>query len=251
MRPFQEFIMRTIEVLLSGFFGSSSRGFLGWGAMYLVNLPSGRRLIFDTAGYNERGTITKLLEQRGIGVAAIEWVVLSHLHFDHAANWDLFPNANIVVHEKEIAYAQATDDTAIIRYHAPALLANNRLHLIREKSSTLENGVQVLHVPGHTPGAIALTIEDSVFSGDALKSRWDLRGELTDTWNVELARQSIQKITRLGNRIYPGHDMPLERHGSDWVPCGIPSVRLLFPDGSEQVIEPPAAQSERHAWQNT
>jgi glyoxylase-like metal-dependent hydrolase (beta-lactamase superfamily II) len=232
--------MHTIDVLLGGFFGSSNRGFLGWGAIYLITLTSGRRLIFDTAGYAERGTIPKLLEERGIGVAAIDWVVLSHLHFDHAANWDLFPNADLVVHEKEIAYAQDTDDPAILRYHARALLANNRLHLIREESSTLENGVQVFHVPGHTPGAIALTMEDSVLSGDALKSRWDLRGQLTDTWNDELARQSIQKITTLGDRIYPGHDVPLERHGSDWLPCGIPTARLLFPDGSEQVIQAPA-----------
>ena len=232
--------MRTIEVLLSGFFGRSNRGFLGWSGIYLATTPSGRRLIFDTGGYNERGTIPKLLEAHGIGVAAIDYVVLSHLHFDHAANWDLFPNAALVVHEKEIAYAQATNDTAILRYNAPALVANNRLHLIREESANLENGVQLFHVPGHTPGAIALTIEDSVFSGDALKSRWDLRGQLTDTWNDELAMQSIQKIASLGNRIYPGHDVPLERHGCDWVPCGIPSVRLLFPDGSEQVIQAPA-----------
>ena len=243
--------MGTIDVLLRGFFGESNRGFLGWSGIYLITTPSGRRLIFDTGGYNERGTIPKLLEERGIGVAAIDWVVISHLHFDHAANWDLFPNAGIVVHEKEIAHAQAGDDPAVLRHQAPALLANNRLHLIREASSTLENGVQLFHVPGHTPGAIALTIEDAVFSGDALKSRWDLRGQLTDTWNDELALQSIQKIAGLGNRIYPGHDVPLERHGSDWLPCGIPSVRVLFPDGSEQVIEPPAAQSERHAWQNT
>ena len=229
---------RTIDVLLGGFFGRSNRGFLGWSAIYLVTTPSGRRLLFDTGGYNERGTIPKLLQERGLGVTSINCVVLSHLHFDHAANWDLFPKADLVVHEKEIAYAQATDDTAILRYHAPALLANNRLHLIREESSTLENGVQVVHVPGHTPGSIALTIEDSVFSGDALKSRWDLRGQLTDTWNDELALQSIQKITRLGNRIYPGHDVPLERHGSDWLPGGIPRVRVLFPDGSEQSIQP-------------
>jgi glyoxylase-like metal-dependent hydrolase (beta-lactamase superfamily II) len=244
-------MMHTIDVLLHGFFGRSNRGFLGWSGIYLVTMPSGRRLIFDTGGYNERGTIPQLLEQHGIRVTAIDWVVLSHLHFDHAANWDLFPNARVVVHEKEIAYAQVTDDTAILRYHAQALLANNRLHLIRDESSTLEKGMQVFHVPGHTPGAIALTIQDSVFSGDALKSRWDLRGELTDTWNHELARQSIQKITTLGYRIYPGHDMPLERHGSDWFPGGIPRVRVLFPDGSEQVIQPPAAQSERHAGQNT
>ena len=230
--------MRTIDVLLGGFFGESNRGFLGWSGIYLVTARSGRRLIFDTGGYNERGTIPKLLEERGLGVTAIDCVVLSHLHFDHGANWDLFPKADLVVHEKEIAYAQATDDTAVLRYHAEALLANDRLHLIREESSTLEDGVHVVHVPGHTPGAIALTIEDSVLSGDALKSRWDLRGQLTDTWNDDLARQSIQKITTLGNRIYPGHDVPLERHGSDWLPCGIPSVRLLFPDGSEQSIQP-------------
>ena len=231
--------MRTIDVLLRGFFGVSNRGFLGWSAIYLVTTPSGRRLIFDTGGYNERGTIPKLLEERGLGVTSIDCVVLSHLHFDHAANWDLFPNAGIVVHEKEIAHAQVGDDPCVLRHHAPALLANNRLHLIREESSTLENGVQVVHVPGHTPGAIALTIEDSVLSGDALKSRWDLRGQLTDTWNDELALQSIQKIAGLGNRIYPGHDIPLERHGGYWSPCGMPSVSLIFPDGREQTIRPP------------
>jgi hypothetical protein len=58
--------MRTIDVLLSGFFGESNRGFLGWSAIYLVTTPSGRRLIFDTGGYNERGTIPKLLEAHGI-----------------------------------------------------------------------------------------------------------------------------------------------------------------------------------------
>ena len=54
--------MHAVDVLLSGLFGESNRGFLGWSAIYLVTTPSGRRLIFDTGGYNERGTIPKLLE---------------------------------------------------------------------------------------------------------------------------------------------------------------------------------------------
>jgi glyoxylase-like metal-dependent hydrolase (beta-lactamase superfamily II) len=87
---------RTIDVLLGGFFGRSNRGFLGWSAIYLVTTPSGRRLLFDTGGYNERGTIPKLLQERGLGVTSINCVVLSHLHFDHAANWDLFPKADLV-----------------------------------------------------------------------------------------------------------------------------------------------------------
>jgi hypothetical protein len=83
-------------------------------------------------------------------------------------------------------------------------------------------------------------MNDSVLCGDALKSRWDLRGYLMNTWNDDLSRQSIQKITGLGNRIYPGHDVMLERFGNEWRPSGTPSVAIHFPDGSEHIVRPPA-----------
>ena len=231
--------MAGTDVLLTGFFGTSDRGFLGWSGLYLVTTPSGRRIMFDTAGYNERGTIPKLLKERRLTPADIDCVVLSHLHFDHAANWDLFVNAEIVVHESEVAYAQASDDIALLRYPVPALLAHKRLRLITGETAALEDGVQIFHVPGHTPGAIALVMNGSVLCGDALKSRWDLRGDLMNTWNDDLSRQSIQKITGLGNRIYPGHDVPLERCGNEWCPSDTPSVRIHFPDGSEHIVRPP------------
>jgi glyoxylase-like metal-dependent hydrolase (beta-lactamase superfamily II) len=142
------------------------------------------------------------------------------------------------VHENEVAYAQTSDDTSILRYPVPALLAHQRLRLITGETAALEDGVQIFHVPGHTPGAIALVMNDSVLSGDALKSGWDLRGYLTDTWNDDLARLSIRKITSLGDRIYPGHDVPLERCGNEWRPAGKPSVHIHFPDGSEHIVQP-------------
>ena len=231
--------MAGIDVLLNGFFGISDRGFLGWSGLYLVTTPSGRLIMFDTAGDNERGTIPKLLKEHRLTPADIDCVVISHLHFDHAANWDLFVNAEIVVHENEVAYAQATDDSAILRHTAPALLAHKRVRLITSETAALEDGVQIFHVPGHTPGAIALVMNGSVLCGDALKSRWDLRGYLMNTWNDDLSRQSIQKITGLGNRIYPGHDVPLERCGNEWRPSGSPTVRIRFPDGSEHILQPP------------
>jgi glyoxylase-like metal-dependent hydrolase (beta-lactamase superfamily II) len=236
----QEIFMAAIDILLHGFFGKSHRGFLGWSGCYLVTTPSGRRVLFDTAGYNERGTLPGFLKERGVAVGDIDAVILSHLHFDHAANWDLFPNAEVIVHQDEVAYAQSPQaDHAILRYPVPALLAHQRLRLISGERVTLEDGVQIVHVPGHTPGAIALTLERSILCGDALKSRWDLRGHLMNSWNDELSRQSIEKITSLADRIYPGHDMPLERRGNQWCPCGSPSVRVLFPDGTEHVITAP------------
>ncbi len=233
--------MSIISILLGGFFGKSDRGFLGWSGCYLVTTPSGRRLLFDTAGYNERGMLVQLLVEREVALEQVDCVVLSHLHFDHAANWDLFPGAEVVVHKEELAYAQSPEaDGAILRYPVSALRAHRRLRVIGGDHA-LEDGVQIVHVPGHTPGAIALALGDAILCGDALKSRWDLRGHLgPPCWNLSCVRSSIEKLTRMGQRLYPGHDSPLERRGTEWHPTGTPSVKVIFPDGTEHVIEAPS-----------
>jgi N-acyl homoserine lactone hydrolase len=232
--------MAQIEMLLSGFPGKSSRGFLGWSGCYLVTTARGRRLLFDTAGYNERATVINSLARLSVAPEDVDFVVLSHLHFDHAANWDLFPNAEVVVHESEIAYADSREaDGAVLRYHTPVLRAHGRLRLISAETA-LEDGVQVIHVPGHTPGCIALSMGKEILCGDALKSRWDLDGPIAPpVWGTDLACRSIAKLKQLGTRLYPGHDMPLELVGGKWRAVGPPSVNVLFPDGSEQLISPP------------
>lgn len=229
-----------IEILLSGFPGKSSRGFLGWSGCYLVTTASGRRLLFDTAGYNERATVINSLGKLDVALEDVDVVVLSHLHFDHAANWDLFPNAEIILHEREIAHAESRGpDGAVLRHHVPALRANPRLRLVSAETA-LEEGVRIIHVPGHTPGCIAVVIGKQILCGDALKSRWDLDGPMAaPVWDADLARQSIAKLKEMGTRLYPGHDMPLELVEGKWRACGSPSVRVLYPDGSEQVLSPP------------
>jgi N-acyl homoserine lactone hydrolase len=207
--------MATVHPLLSGFPGRSSRGFLGWSSCYLVSTAGGRRVMFDTAGYNERATVIDSLSKLGVAPESINLVVLSHLHFDHAANWDLFPSAEIIVHERELAYADSqAADIAVLRYHAPILRVQSRLHAVSAEI-VLEEDVRVVHVPGHTPGCIALQVGNEVLCGDALKSRWDLQGHMAPpVWDPELA-------------------------AGEWRSCGSPTVRVFFPDGSEQVVAPP------------
>ena len=40
-----------------------------------------------------------------IDVNAVEDVILTHLHYDHAGNFDRFPNARFHLQEREMAYA--------------------------------------------------------------------------------------------------------------------------------------------------
>lgn len=233
--------MATVETLFSGFPGRSSRGYLGWSAVYLVVTQQGRKILFDTAGYNERATLVAALEQRQISLAGIHTVVLSHLHFDHAANWDLFPGAEIVVHEKEMEYACSPEaDYSTLRHQSRALAESRRLRLISHDGE-LEPDVQLMLVPGHTPGSLALKTGSSVLCGDALKNRWDLQGQMAlPVWDAEKFQIGVRKLARLADKLYPGHDVPLELEAQGWVPRGKPSVNILFANNQQQelVIEP-------------
>jgi len=230
-----------IEALFSGFPGRSSRGFLGWSAVYLITTDKGRRILFDTAGYNERATLIAALEQRGLSPDDIDVLVLSHLHFDHAANWDLFTRANIFVHQIEMEYACSPQaDHAELRYHARALREERNVRLIGADCE-LESGVELLHVPGHTPGSMAVKIGGSVLCGDALKNRWDLQGAVAQpVWDAQQFRSSVEKLAGFAKKLCPGHDVPLQLQATGWLPEGKPSVRVMFGNGIEQelVIEP-------------
>jgi len=233
--------MAQINVLLGGFPGRSERGYLGWSGCYLVTTSKRERILFDTAGYNERAVVVAKLAERGIAPESLDLVVLSHLHFDHAANWDLFPKAEIVVHERELDYAASSQaDGAILRFHAQALRAERRVRVVAGDEIALTPELTLFHVPGHTPGAIALAAGGGILCGDALKSRWDLQGKLSPPWWNEVeAMRSIERLKAMGAVLFPGHDVPLEQVGGEIKPRGTPSVRIFFPDKSEHVVDAP------------
>jgi glyoxylase-like metal-dependent hydrolase (beta-lactamase superfamily II) len=65
---------------------------------------------FDEHGAKERGrTIThpvgEGLAALGVAPGEVEHVIATHLHWDHAGNHDLFPNARYHVQDTEMAYA--------------------------------------------------------------------------------------------------------------------------------------------------
>jgi glyoxylase-like metal-dependent hydrolase (beta-lactamase superfamily II) len=230
-----------ITILLQGFPGRSERGYLGWSACYLITTASRERILFDTGGYNERAVVVAKLAERGIPADAIDALVLSHLHFDHAANWDVFPKAEIVVHERELAYAGSADaDEAVLRFHVEALRARSRVRAVSGDEVALTSELTLLHVPGHTPGAMALAAGASILCGDAVKSRWDLQGTLSPPWwDQQQAMRSIERLKSLTELLLPGHDSPLARVGGEWKPRSAPALRIFFPDKSEHVVPAP------------
>src|SRR4029434_10116830 len=65
---------------------------------------------FDAAMAEKRGRtmttpVPRAIEALGFDPAAIEDIVLTHLHYDHCGNYDAFPRARYHVQDTEVAYA--------------------------------------------------------------------------------------------------------------------------------------------------
>ncbi|TBL79523.1 MBL fold metallo-hydrolase [Paenibacillus thalictri] len=212
-----------IDILFGGLSGRSSRGFLGWSSCALIMREHMVPVLFDTAGFNERAVLLRELAQRGIRPEDIGAVLLSHFHFDHAANYGLFKNAFYYLHEREIGHINdaKSQDAAVLREMYPHLQGSGRLRVLSGESGEVE-GLRWVHTPGHTPGLFSLFLEYAgerwVLASDAVKHQSELiDGIATMTLDPAASAASIAKIKAYADIIVPGHDglLRLERSDGD------------------------------------
>jgi glyoxylase-like metal-dependent hydrolase (beta-lactamase superfamily II) len=100
------------------------------------------------------------LAERGVSPSDVDYLVLTHLHHDHAANVDLFDNGELLLQRSELAAARdhlPHMDRAYLEDHVTAL-DDADLTLI-DGGYRLHPGVELLHTPGHTEGMQSVVVE--------------------------------------------------------------------------------------------
>ena len=217
--------------IFEGFPARATRGYLGWSSVHLIKVNkkwTTYNYLFDTGGYNERPFLLEKLSKLSIGLGDIHGIILSHLHFDHAVNWTLFPEAQIYVNEKEFQVNK--QDLAVPDFHQKELRSSSKLNLVSDGVDI--EGMTIVGAPGHTPGMIALDIDGKVFASDAIKNRVELtHGPLGAVWDKEETIRSIRKLSDLAHTLYPGHDVPLIKKNNVWVASyDANETLLLAPD---------------------
>ena len=138
----------------------------------------------------------------------IKTVLLTHLHYDHCGNIDLFPNAQVYVPEVELENFKQTPDDFFIQ----GISQESRKMLENAKILPSEiNGLEVVKVPGHTRGSVTFLDKKRklIFSGDTLFDngigRTDFANSLPGVMDDSV--QKIQNlIEELGLTLCPGHD---------------------------------------------
>jgi glyoxylase-like metal-dependent hydrolase (beta-lactamase superfamily II) len=180
------------------------------------------------------GTFVQRLEQNRLGPEDFDYVVLSHLHTDHAGNAPLFKTAGakILVHEDELRGAVLVkgglvrdDDITLWGVTSQqGFVRANYGFLVPDRATTvygdmeIMKGVWVVSVPGHTWGTVGVAVRlerqgwvliasDAIYLADTY--RRPFVGSILNQ-NQELWARSAVKIRRMVEqydmKVLPGHD---------------------------------------------
>ncbi|MFC6836105.1 N-acyl homoserine lactonase family protein [Halomarina ordinaria] len=102
------------------------------------------------------------LAAAGYGLDDIDAVVMSHLHLDHAGGLEHFAGTDVpvYVHAEELpfAYFSAKTTEGSIAYFAPDFDHDLNWQVVYGERATPFAGVELVHLPGHTPGLLGALI---------------------------------------------------------------------------------------------
>jgi glyoxylase-like metal-dependent hydrolase (beta-lactamase superfamily II) len=181
----------------------------------------------------EAGDPVEALRAVGEDPAAIDFVVVSHLHYDHAGGMvdaegrPAFPNARYIVQRDEVEAARGDE------LRLQGIMEAEQIELVRGARQLAEvngdvelvPGVSVLRTGGHTRGSQAVLIgtatsggragdprERAVFFGDLIPTRWQLPIRWTSAYDdypiaaVESRNELVRRAADEGWWCYFTHD---------------------------------------------
>ncbi len=162
----------------------------------------------------QRFSLVEALALHQVALADIDHLVNSHLHFDHCGNNVLFSGLDIVVHEAELAAAQAPG------YTVPDWVNFAGANYTTINAATqLSANVTAMPTPGHTPGHLSLEIRQAAAWVDLVVAQAAYSSHEFDSffssqqvtqpgmWNIAQAQRSLQLLSgKRVRRAYFSHD---------------------------------------------
>jgi glyoxylase-like metal-dependent hydrolase (beta-lactamase superfamily II) len=157
------------------------------------------------------------VRERGVDPGAVELVLMTHLHYDHASGATQFPGATFLVERRE--WEAANQGGLLQGYHRPHLDPALRWRAIdvgSEADLFGDGSVRLFHTPGHTPGHLSLLLRlesggSLLLTADAAYAKRTLDERLVplfvddrDAYLASLDR--LIALSREADHVVCGHD---------------------------------------------
>lgn len=191
-----------------------------------------RTVVIDT-GFGERGarlrkrTITHPVQDGlralGIDAATVADVVVTHMHYDHAGNIDLFPSARLHVQDQEMAYATGRcmcHQQLRHPYELDDVLATvRRVYAgqvcFHDGADELYPGITLHHIGGHSRGLQAVRVKTArghvVIASDVAHHYAHLQQRrvfpvVDSVADVLEGYDTVRRLASSFEHVVPGHD---------------------------------------------
>lgn len=158
--------------------------------VYLVELNN-EKILIDTSSKENSEELIKYLKSLNIETDDITIIVLTHSHYDHIENINLFKNATIYSDAKETFMRGEKD----IDFE----------HVLPIEELNIEE-FEIIKAPGHTPYDIAILYDKILFSGDIIFNGGYIgRNDLEESDPI-IQKESLKIISKLDfDTLCPGH----------------------------------------------
>lgn len=208
----------TLTPLLTGMGINFQQGDLALSGVYLVRSTaddgSVTNVVIDSGHVGMRRNILEALVRAGVTTDEVDIVALTHVHWDHVQNIDLFPRARVVLSNAELESVQREDARDLVTPAWTRRLLDGTQLLPVDPGDMIVDGMTILDAAGHTAGSLAFEVlidgESHVITGDALP--WAEVGRLRQSalvfWDLDRSESTIEALVERADVIYPGHDRP-------------------------------------------
>lgn len=203
----------------------------GCGLTFLVDTgvpdPEYSEKYFHTVIQTEEMKLPNALARLGLTPADMDFVVCTHLHWDHTFNNALFHGKKMYVQKKEIEFA--LDPWPIFRHayeHYKCGLSPHWAESLADfeyvdGDTELAPGIKLISIPGHSPGSQGVLVDTAdgsyLIAGDAIPAyvNWETPGhQMIGVFSS--MRQQLETFKKLdaieGLKVLPGHDKRVLEH---------------------------------------
>jgi glyoxylase-like metal-dependent hydrolase (beta-lactamase superfamily II) len=158
------------------------------------------------------------LKRLGMSPKQVDAIILTHLHWDHSYNLELFPGKPIYIQKRELQYAVAPLPSDARTYPRnlqagnPGWFDGFLQMVIVDGDYDLMEGIRLLFLPGHSPGLQGVLVNtkdgNALIASDAFPLYENFEEQIPAGNHVDLREwyDSYEKAKKICDFILPVHD---------------------------------------------
>ena len=172
----------------------------------LASSPNSRAIIIDPG--DEKQKIERVLKKYCLKP---EFIINTHGHIDHIGCDDKF-GVPVYIHRQDAVLLESPE-LNLSAFFASSFSLKSNIKILEDKDKIELDEIQleVIHVPGHTPGGISLLMKKPkdkiLFTGDALFYHGIGRTDFAGASETLLIKSIKMRLFKLSDDtiVYPGH----------------------------------------------